>query len=162
GRAALAGLLAGLAMQTKYTGFLAPGVMLLHAGLLGRRRLGLLAAALAVVLFVGWGAWVAQRYGASHFLFHLRQRGPLVHKFRLMLPLFCLLGALAPAAALLGLIALGASRKAVASAAVAVALGYAAVAFGPAGGLGRVDPGGLVFGLAGACTAGIALGVARG
>ncbi|HJT78070.1 MAG TPA: glycosyltransferase family 39 protein, partial [Gemmataceae bacterium] len=37
--AALAGLVAGLAMETKYTGFLAPVVMLLYAALYGKWRL---------------------------------------------------------------------------------------------------------------------------
>src|SRR5262249_9388900 len=40
----LAGLMAGIAMQTKYTAFVTPGVLLLRAALVGRLRLGILAA----------------------------------------------------------------------------------------------------------------------
>jgi hypothetical protein len=76
--ALLAGLLAGLAMQTKYTGFLAPAVMLAAAFLVRGRdwlpALGrwLIAAGTAGILFVAWEAWIAQQYGESHFVYHAR------------------------------------------------------------------------------------------
>lgn len=70
--AALAGVTAGLAMQTKYTAFLAAPVMLLYALLHRKTRLGLLAAALAGLLFVAWEALLWMRYGESHFVYQIR------------------------------------------------------------------------------------------
>jgi len=86
--AALAGLLAGLAMQTKYTAFLAPVVILMH-GLLFRQRCRaahraskfivrvffqlrtpLLAVLTAALLFIAWEVYVAEQHGESHFLHH--------------------------------------------------------------------------------------------
>jgi hypothetical protein len=130
--AALAGVLAGLGMLAKYTGFVAPAVFLLHAALYGGWRRGLLAAALAGLVFTGWEAYIASVYGDSHFLFHLRQRGvPVILKLRLVLPLLTCLGGLAPCLGLLGLTALGASRRAVGAAAAFAGLGYALAALLP-------------------------------
>jgi hypothetical protein len=133
-RAALAGLLAGLAMQTKYTAFLVPALFLL-AGL-WQRRLGLavLSAGLAVLLFAGWEGFVALRYGDSHFLLALRQRQrPLLQQLRLARPLVSLLGGTAPALALLGLAALRASRRALGAGLLLLAAGYLAVLLTPPG-----------------------------
>jgi acetyl esterase/lipase len=130
--AALAGALAGLGMLAKYTGFVTPAVFLLHAALYGGRRRALLAAATAALLFAGWEAHIASAYGESHFLFHLRQRGvPLLAKLRLVLPLLTCLGGLAPCLGVLGLAALGASRRAVLAAAAFAGLGLAAAALLP-------------------------------
>jgi hypothetical protein len=131
-RALLAGLVAGLAMQTKYTGFVVPPLLLL-AGLWQRRpRLAVLSALVAVLLFAGWEGFVALRYGDSHFLLalHERQR-PLTEKFRLALPLVSLLGATVPALALLGMGALGASRRALLAGLLLLAAGYLAVVIVP-------------------------------
>ncbi len=70
GGAVAAGLLAGLAMQTKYTGFAAPGVMLLFALTHAWRRtpLAVLAGAIALAVFVAWEAAVTLRYGTGQFL----------------------------------------------------------------------------------------------
>jgi hypothetical protein len=132
GGALAAGLLAGVAAQTKYTAFVVPAVFVLH-GLLGRRlRLGLLAAAPAVLVFVGWESLTAAAYGHSHFVLALREReAPVVQKLRLVWPLVGTLGVVAPAVALLGLAAFGASRRALACAAAAVAAGFLLVAFVP-------------------------------
>jgi hypothetical protein len=125
--AALAGLLAGLAALAKYTGFAAPAVFVLHAALYGGWRRALAAAALAALAFAGWEAYVAAVYGESHFLLHLGRHGvPLVRRLRLVLPLLTLLGALAPCLGLLGLAALGASRRALLGAAAFVGLAYLA------------------------------------
>jgi 4-amino-4-deoxy-L-arabinose transferase-like glycosyltransferase len=59
--AILAGLLAGLAVQTKYTGATAPAVMLAYALLHGRARLGLLAAVPARAGSVSDGHGVGRR-----------------------------------------------------------------------------------------------------
>ncbi len=133
GRALAAGLLAGVATQTKYTAFVVPVVFLLY-GLLGRRlRLGLLAAGAAALVFVGWEGLTAAAYGQSHFVLALREReAPPLHKLLLVWPLVATLGVVAPAVALLGLAGLGASRRAILGAAAVVVAGFLVVAFVPA------------------------------
>jgi hypothetical protein len=133
GGALLAGLVAGLALQTKYTALVTPAVLLLYAGLFRRVRLGVIAAMMAVVVFVGWEILIALRHGQSHFLSNLSQQdGALLEKIGpLFRALLNLAGGLAPAIALLGLIALGLSRWVVLSAAAAVLLGYGLVVFLP-------------------------------
>ncbi len=135
GRAACAGLVAGLAMQTKYTAFLAPGVMLAAAGLRGRWRLWPPAVLAAVGVFVSWEFLTAVLYGESHFLFAGQGRGSgslaelLKDKAVLLPPLFEYLGGLLPAVGLLGLAALGTSRRRLAAAAAVVVAGFAALTF---------------------------------
>jgi hypothetical protein len=160
--AVAAGAAAGLAAQTKYTGLLAPAVMLLGCHWSGRWRLGLTASGIALALFAGWEAWVACCYGDSHFLLGYRQfRAPLVHKLRLMLPLVGGVGSTALAAAFVGLAALGARGRALAAAAALSGLGFALVALTPAeaatflrdphSGRDYLNLGGLVFGTLGLC-----------
>jgi len=113
--ALLAGVVAGLAAQTKYTGLLTPALFLLYAILFRRLRLGLVAVAPAVLLFVGWEVFVALRHGESHLLANMgNQYQPLWVKFG---PLFRALlnfgGGLAAPIGLLGLAALGLSRRSV-------------------------------------------------
>ena len=70
----MAGLTAGLAAQTKYTGATSLAVILLY-GLTRRQRLApLLAIAIAVSLFIGWEAYLSHAYGRSHFLLHLEKQ----------------------------------------------------------------------------------------
>jgi hypothetical protein len=67
-----AGVLAGLAMQTKYTAFTVPAAVLLF-GITHRRVVpAVLAAVVAAGLFVGWEGLMAATYGESHFLYHVR------------------------------------------------------------------------------------------
>jgi len=72
--AILAGIALAFALQTKYTMLIMP-VVLAWAGLL-QRRIGLtvIALATAALLFTLWEAWLLERYGQSHFLFHLRDQ----------------------------------------------------------------------------------------
>jgi hypothetical protein len=73
--AAFAGLLAALAMQTKYTALVVPAVFAWY-GLTHRRLLpAAVAVAACVALFAGWELFVAQKYGHSHFLLHARGAG---------------------------------------------------------------------------------------
>ena len=66
-----AGVLAGFAMQTKYSMLILPLVLMWYA-LLHRRWLeAFLAVAVAGVVFWGWEWWLVQKYGQSHFLFHV-------------------------------------------------------------------------------------------
>jgi hypothetical protein len=103
--AALAGLVAGLAMETKYTAFLTPLAMLLYTVLLGRIRLWPVAALVAIQVFVSWETIVALLYGESHFLYHYRVRSQTdwLTKLSLLLPLLGILGSITPAMLLLAL-----------------------------------------------------------
>jgi hypothetical protein len=105
--AGLAGLIAGIAMQTKYTAFVTPGVLLLRAAFVGRLRLGILAGTVAAGVFAAWEALVAWKYGESHFWYQV-QFAPtgLGNKLSLAGPLLPILGGVAPGTALLVLTAL--------------------------------------------------------
>jgi hypothetical protein len=142
GLAMLAGIVAGLAIETKYTGFLAPAAMLLYALLFRRFSLWLAATvSWTLVVFVSWEAFIALNYGGeSHFFYHYQQNSgtSLETKFEwFAMPLLALVGGVAPAVGLLGLAALAALRRGwrtigpavvVFVAAWVVALGYVAVA----------------------------------
>lgn len=109
--AALAGLVAGLAAQTKYTGLVTPAVLLLWAALELRPHLWAAAVFVAVQVFVTWEFVVAVLYGESHFLFALRESTrPLEERLELFWSMAGILGGVGSAAALLGLAALGARR----------------------------------------------------
>ena len=129
GTALFAGFVAGLALQTKYTALVTPAVLLLGAALYRRPRLGMMAAGAALTVFAGWETFVALRHGESHFLCSLAQQDHgLLDKIG---PLFRALlnhaGGLAPATALLALVALGASGRMVLAAATAGMLGLLSV-----------------------------------
>jgi hypothetical protein len=65
-----AGIVAGLAMQTKYTAFVAPAVIAWY-GLTHRRFwFATVAAGSAIAVFTGWELWLVEKYGQSHFWFH--------------------------------------------------------------------------------------------
>lgn len=121
-----AGVVAGLAMQTKYTG-LTVGLVLLVMGWHRRQlRLALVACAVAGALFVGWEVLVHARYGTSQLLFFAgrRERGETgpANVFDLARPLMRMLGPLASPLIPLGLLGLGARRWVViASIAVVIA-----------------------------------------
>jgi hypothetical protein len=116
GWALLAGVLGGLAMQTKYTALILPPLFLL-TGVLGRRWLaGVLAAGLAVGLFVGWELYTVHVSGQSHFLVSLSSRSASVldRVWHLLLPLLTHLGGVGLGVLLVGTIALGKLRTALA------------------------------------------------
>lgn len=134
--ALLAGVLAGVAMQTKYTSFMVPAVMLLYlacfARNVNRMSMGLMAVVLAVLLFVSWELFIAGQHPKSHFQAN-RPTFPgwekwLEDKLRLLKALLPLLGGLAPALTLLGMLAVGLPRWMVGTVAASVALGYAVIA----------------------------------
>jgi hypothetical protein len=132
--AALAGLVAGLGIETKYTAFLAPAVMLLYALWLGRLRLWPAAALVAAQVFLAWEFLMALLYDESHFLFHLRYNMRYSEENgwqwgRLLPPLVSYLGSLAWPAALLALRGFGLRRWALLPAAAAGLLAYAGVAW---------------------------------
>lgn len=110
-----AGLLAGLALQTKYTAIV-PLLAVAAASLFLRRiRLGLLALGAASAVFAGWELWIASRYGESHFLYALsghqtHGRDPVKPPLLWTLGFLSLLGPTTCVTGLLGLTGLGASR----------------------------------------------------
>lgn len=112
--ALLAGVLAGLAMQTKYTAFTTTAAMGIYALCFGRWRMAALAGAGASVVFLGWETLTALLYGQSHFLSAaLRNASEPSGEnaaFLWFLSLLSILGATAPGFALLGLLALRAPR----------------------------------------------------
>lgn len=114
GLALLAGLLAGLAMQTKYTAFVAVPLLVLAGLLQGRWRLGLASALLAGGLFVGWEGFLVASQGTSHFLAALEGRSgsPVLRMLHLVLPSITHSGALLAGLASMGLVALGRPRLA--------------------------------------------------
>jgi hypothetical protein len=158
-----AGLLAGLAMQTKYTGFVAPAVIFTYALVFRHVRLASVAVALALVLFVAWECFLACRYGESHFLYHLhRQHSEPLRKLRLVLPLLATLGGVAPWGAMLSLAALGVARRWLVPAAALLGLGYLLLAVLPQSAqhvTERTTLSGLLFGTWGAIAAATTLAV---
>lgn len=67
--ALVAGLVIGLATQTKYTSFMTLAAMIGFACLQGRLRLGLLMASTALVVFGLWEGFITYKYGQPHFWF---------------------------------------------------------------------------------------------
>lgn len=130
----LSGLVAGLAMQTKYTGFILPPVMLLYGLIFKKLRLSITAALLSILIFWSIEGFIVLSAGHSHIL---RQTGiygsvsPLKKYVYLAWPLLTIIGACAPALALICLVVLGASRRVIAYAAIGIAIGYLLIAFVP-------------------------------
>jgi hypothetical protein len=120
GLAALAGLVAGVGMQTKYTGFVVVGVMLLYALTHGRAWLWPAAALVAAQVFVSWELLMALLYGESHFLHAVRANGgdTVWDKLGLLMPLLGYLGGIGPPVGLLVLAGLRARRRLVLPAAL--------------------------------------------
>lgn len=132
--AALAGCVAGLAMQTKYSAFVAPAVIAWYG--LTHRRLGfaVLAVGLCVAVFAGWEQLLVAEYGQSHFAFHAGSSGGgglrkfVEAKLDLLPPLAGYLGCLAVGAGLLALSALRIPRSWLAGIALLWCAGFVLVA----------------------------------
>lgn len=141
GLALAAGVILGLAMQTKYSAVVYAGLVLVTAALYRRPGAAAVALLAAAALFLGVEGWIAARHEQSHFLAGIeRMRGikapaaaltGLHEVVRVAVDwsasLLSLAGGTAPYAALLALVALGAGRRSVAGAALAVGLAFAAV-----------------------------------
>ncbi len=109
--AVFAGLIAGLAMQTKYTALLAPAIVLIYALLLRKIHLGLIAASIAGLVFAVWETALFFRYDESHFVYQLFQGDNGDQPKAVLLASLCpLLGGAAPTLALLALTLLSAPR----------------------------------------------------
>ncbi len=122
-----AGLVAGLAMQTKWTQLTIPAAMLLYGVLAQRLRLAIAACVTAGLVFAGWEAAMTLRYGHGMLLFQLGFPFFWTPRTEMILPLVHLLGALLAVLALLGLAALGAPRWAVGLLGVAIAAGWSSL-----------------------------------
>ena len=147
GRAAAAGFVAGLAMQTKYTGVVAPAAMLLAAATAGRWRLWPAAAVAAAQVFLSWEFLIALLYGQSHFLLSLRaSAGSLLNKGALAAIFFSYLGGLAPLLVVLGMAALGVRRRWLAAAVALILAGFALIVLFDGQFSGMVRPSPRLFG----------------
>jgi hypothetical protein len=115
-----------VAVETKYTALLAPGAMWLFAHLFRKHRLGLAALGVTLLVCGSWEFTMARLYGTSHFLYHCSSHGEALGKNPSpLLSLVTLLGGVAPALALLGLVALNGSRGVVGTVGSLIAGGYA-------------------------------------
>src|SRR5262249_42312055 len=126
--AVVAGLVAALAIETKYTGFLAPAIMLLYAILFRKLRLGGPALLGAAPAGGGWELLMAVLYGESHFLVAARGGGKWLDKLVLGAPLLTIVGGIAWPVLLLALAALDVRRGVLALTAGAGLAGYVLVA----------------------------------
>jgi len=131
-----AGLLAALAMQTKYTALVAPALLGWYG--LTHRRLALAAVAVAAAVggFAAWEGVMHLKYGESHFLHHAGEQtaseaGWFADKFDLLAPLAGHLGVLGVGFAVYAQRSLGLPRWAVAGGAAAWLVGAALVAVTP-------------------------------
>jgi hypothetical protein len=116
-------------METKYTAFLAPAVMLLYALLFCRPVLGLVAVLTAGLFFASWEWFIAAYHGDSHFLVNLRdQSTTLDEKGRLFWPFVSIVGGVSPPLTLFGLAALGVRGRTVAILGIGLSLGYGLLA----------------------------------
>jgi hypothetical protein len=148
-RALLAGLVAGIGIETKYSVALMPAVIFLYALLHRRIWIGLVSGLAATAVFVGWESWIAHLYGMSQFVFSLRWSEGVVPpqpKSMLLHSLVNLVGALAPTVALLVMATMSVSWLYVAGLTVLVVAGFVALLMAPI-----ADPLFAVMGLATWC-----------
>jgi hypothetical protein len=135
--AAAAGLVAALAMQTKYTMLLVPPVLLWYGLTHGRARLAALAVGVSVLAFAGWELLLVGRYGRSHFLFHVGEQSggsfaeTLREKAALLAPLTAYLGCLAVGIGLYAGRAIGIPRRWLTAGAVLWVVGVGLIALLP-------------------------------
>ncbi len=103
---ALAGVLAGLAMQTKYTMFAVPVVLLVYGALNRSLPRAAVAALVSVIAFATWESFLLYRYGESHFLHHVSEQQSATAGLSLGTKLSLKLGLFQPMLGHLGLLAL--------------------------------------------------------
>ncbi len=130
GLAALAGVVAGLAMQTKYPAVFGVSALAVYAVSARRVRLGIVCLGAATAIFAAWETALAFRYGQSHFIVALlegqgsKARHPLGELFVLMLTV---LGGSAPVLGLLAALGLRVRLRWISGAALAVAVAFAII-----------------------------------
>ncbi len=139
----VAGLLAALAMQTKYTALLIPPAILWYG--ITHRRIGLavVAVVIAATAFAGWELLLVAKYGQSHFMYHASGQRPLPRpgetpltafireKSELGPPLTGYLGCLGIGVALIAGAVLGLPRRTLPSVAVLWTAGFLLIVFLP-------------------------------
>jgi hypothetical protein len=133
-QAILSGVLAGLAMETKYTAFTLPAVFVCWGYFHRCWKPAILASATAILLFAACEALIALTHGDSHFVLAMLTRGRKHNPylvFRLVTALFALFGGLAPMLWLLGVSALGFSSRLVGALCCMVFAGFALLAVVP-------------------------------
>ena len=96
GPAAAAGVLAGLATQTKYTAVGVLGIIALHGVIERRLRPALLTLGVCLMLFFGWEALMTAAYGQGMFFGQLNYGLFWYARPAMILPLLRLVGATAP------------------------------------------------------------------
>ncbi len=125
-----AGLAAGFAMQTKYTGAIAPVVLLAYAAVYGRMGLGLIATALAATVFGVWECVLFFLYGHSQFIWSLKYSFPEAWgKFVLAKGLVMTLGGTSVCAVWIAMVGLRLPRRLILVSIGLVSAGYALVMF---------------------------------
>lgn len=132
--ALLAGLIAGVGMQIKYTAVTAVVAMLAHGWFARRLRLSTLAAAAAAAVFIGCELVPYVQYGISPFVGAIAWRGEAARKVAaaaLVVPLATIVGCVAPALVPLGLTAQGRSSREVLRAIILIAAAYLLLAIVP-------------------------------
>jgi hypothetical protein len=126
----VAGLLAGAAINVKWTGFVIPAALGLYAITHRRLALGIVAGLIAAGVFVGWEYWIKCLYGQSHFLTHTdRKNTTIMDRINAARALVALLGGVAPVVLLLGLVGLKRPQFAKIVAVLAT-LGFVGIALG--------------------------------
>ncbi len=143
GPAVLAGVIAGLAIQTKYTALVVPPILGWYALLHRRLGLGAIAIFAAAATFLAWEGLLFHQYGESHFFHHVAEQQPagengkapietlLDEKMSLVPALAGHLGCLAVGIGLWAGCAVGLPRTALLAAAALWVVGVAAVALVP-------------------------------
>jgi hypothetical protein len=136
-----AGLLAGLAMQTKYTQLVVPAVFVAYGISHRKWFLPILAIYFAAMTFGGWEYFVSVRSGESHFLKHFRETAAtgeaqglfarIEERFEGLPPLLSQLGGVALGFGLWGLRATGFPARWLALVVVPVLLTLASIALRP-------------------------------
>src|SRR5262249_15125417 len=66
-----AGIVAGVAAQTKYTMITLPAIFACYGLLCGRLSFALVSGLVGAAVFAGWEAYLLSTYGMSHFAFHV-------------------------------------------------------------------------------------------
>lgn len=142
GLALLAGLVGGLAMQTKYVAVLPFAAGLLFALMQRRWRTAFAAGAVAAASFIGWEIIIWARYGASHFLTGLETVDRFVQpSWPMRLVAYgCLLGSASLGTIPFATMLRSRAAPVVAASMACVGTGVAAIAFLPPEPIARTGP----------------------
>jgi hypothetical protein len=128
------GFFAGLAMQTKYTAFILVPLMLLHGIIFRKLRFSMTAALLSLLIFCSIEGFIILSAGHSHLLYQTGVYSSVnfwkKYKY-LAWPLLTMMGACAPAVALVAMVVLGASRRVIGFVMVLIVTGYLMISFVP-------------------------------